>query len=151
IALTVQAALSAEASEQAHAELERKNDRLQLLLDLTSQIVANLDLRDLLRTVAASLRRVMQSDAVGVNLFEAETNQLRSYVLDFPESKGVMQEGILIPLDNSLPGTVYRTGKPLVSQSDLGKEFPCSTIASEGLRSGCLVPLISGNGILGVL
>src|SRR5262249_42737178 len=54
IALTVQAALSAEASEQAHAELERKNDRLQLLLDLTSQIVANLDLRDLLRTVAAS-------------------------------------------------------------------------------------------------
>ena len=47
------------------AELEREKDRLKLLLDMTNTPVSNLEFRDLLRTISASIRRVMQCDSVG--------------------------------------------------------------------------------------
>src|SRR6266576_2662644 len=39
---------------------KQAEDRLQLLLDVTNQVVSNLQLRDLLRAISASVRRVMQ-------------------------------------------------------------------------------------------
>jgi formate hydrogenlyase transcriptional activator len=50
IALAVDSALNMETSQRARAELEDKNGRLQLMLDLTNRLVASLDLRDLRRT-----------------------------------------------------------------------------------------------------
>src|SRR5206468_12776923 len=47
---------------------KQAEDRLQLLLDVTNQVVSNLQLRDLLRAISASVRRVMQCDLVGVFL-----------------------------------------------------------------------------------
>src|SRR6266853_289637 len=41
---------------------KQAEDRLQLLLDVTNQVVSNLQLRDLLRAISASVRRVMQCD-----------------------------------------------------------------------------------------
>ena len=42
--------------------------RLRLLLDITNRIVTKLELRDLLREIAASIRQFMQYDSVGVAL-----------------------------------------------------------------------------------
>ena len=53
LALAIDSALNLEASLNAQAELARKNDRLELVLDLTNRVVSNLELRDLLREVAA--------------------------------------------------------------------------------------------------
>jgi hypothetical protein len=39
--------------ETAQAELQRQNDRLQLLLNLTNRITSNLELRDVLRAISA--------------------------------------------------------------------------------------------------
>jgi transcriptional regulator with GAF, ATPase, and Fis domain len=69
---------------RAQTELKSQNERLELVLDLTNRVVSNLDLRDLLRTVSASVRRVMKCDAVGVALPEPENNHFRFHVLDFP-------------------------------------------------------------------
>src|SRR5579884_3504178 len=77
IALAMDDALNFQASERAH-------ERLSLLLDLTNTVVSNLDLRDLLRAVAASIRRVMQCDGVGVGLPDEE-NRLQLYALDYPD------------------------------------------------------------------
>ena len=40
-------------------ELQRQNDRLQLLLNLTSRITSSLNLREVLRAIAANIRQVM--------------------------------------------------------------------------------------------
>src|SRR5258708_19027720 len=58
-----------------HAE-----DRLQLLLDVTNQVVSNLELRDLLRAISASVRRVMQSDLLSVCLPDSEVNRLQTFI-----------------------------------------------------------------------
>ena len=43
---------------------QHQNDQLQLLLDLTNRITSNLELRDLLRAIAANIRDVIRADAV---------------------------------------------------------------------------------------
>ncbi len=77
-------------------ESQRNGERLRLLLDLTNRVVATLDLREVLREIAASIRRVMQCDAVGVTLPDPDTGQLRLCALDFPTSKGIVREGIVV-------------------------------------------------------
>src|SRR6202795_1907719 len=62
---------------------KQAEDRLQLLLDVTNQVVSNLQLRDVLRAISASVRRVMQCDLVGVFLPESERDRLQTFVLDF--------------------------------------------------------------------
>ncbi len=78
VALAIDDALNAE-------ELERKNKRLTLLLDLNNAVVSNLELRDLLRAMSANVRRVMECDGVGVALPDPVTDELRlSSRGDFP-------------------------------------------------------------------
>jgi formate hydrogenlyase transcriptional activator len=103
VALTIEGALNFEEAQRAHADLQSNNERLKLLLDLTNHIVSNLDLRDLLRAISASVRRVMKCDAVGVMLPDSGGSQLRAYAQDFPESKGYAKEENLIPIEGTAP------------------------------------------------
>jgi formate hydrogenlyase transcriptional activator len=153
VALAVDDALNFEASRRAQGELQREKDRFKLLLDLTNRVVSNLELRDLLRTISASVRRVMQCDAVGVALPDAESNQLRLYALDFPKSNGFALEEGLAAADDSPAIRVFRTGAPLaLSSRDLAQLDPPDSVAvAEGLKSLCFLPLVSRNRALGVL
>src|SRR5712692_835218 len=153
VAVAIDDALNFEASQRTQEQLEREKDRLKLLLDVNNSVASNLELRELLRAIAISVRQVMQCDAVGVNLPDPEGNRLRIYALDFPESKGFLQEETLIPIEDTGPGLVFRTGKPLVGPPDQIKSSHehSSRVIGEGIKSGCLVPLISRNRVLGVL
>src|SRR4029077_15018930 len=55
----------------AFQEVPGLGDRLQLLLNLTTQITSSLDLREVLRAVAANIREVIHADAVDVALPDA--------------------------------------------------------------------------------
>ncbi len=161
VGLALDAALSFEALERAqqelqqkHAELQAERDRLQLLLEVTNQVVSNLDLRDLLRAVSASVRRMMQCDAVGVALADCDGRHLRIHALDFPESKGTLQEEHEIPIGESHLGTAFQTGQPvLLNRIDLSEAPPekSAIAAAEGIRSLCFIPLVSRNRTVGVL
>ena len=153
VALAIDDALNFEAAQRAHAELQRNNERLKLLLEVNNSLVSNLELRDVLRAIAASLRRVMHCDAVGVALPDAESNQLRVQALDFPGSKGFFHEETLVPLERSFAGRVFRTGKPLAGNlRDLPQFSPeTDPPLAEGFQSVCLLPLVSQNSVLGVL
>jgi formate hydrogenlyase transcriptional activator len=153
VALAIDDTLNFAAAQRAQAELQRNNERLQLLLEINNSVVANLELRDVLRTVAATLRRVMQCDAAGVALPDEESKQLRVHALDFPDSKGFIHEETLIPIAGSLPGWTFRTGKPLAGNL---RDFPQFTLhtdppLAEGFQSTCQLPLVSHNRVLGVL
>jgi len=146
MALAIDDALNFEASRTAQ-------DQLKLLLDLTNSVVSTLDLRELLRSVSGNLRRVMSCDLAGVGLPEAEDKKhLRLYALDFPDSKGFVQEEILIPLEGTPPGMAFKTGEPLVGTiRELCDMFPDSPPLAEGLKTGCILPLTSRGRVHGVL
>jgi formate hydrogenlyase transcriptional activator len=155
VALAFDDALNLVALQKASEDLQSKNDRLQLLLDVTNQVVSNLELRDLLRAISQDIRRVMQCDYAGLSLPDAENKQqLRLYALDFPEGKGFFHEELVYSIEGSPSGTAFRTMKPLTLQSPFAAwlDSPIAQIAvREGLKSVCCLPLISRNRTVGVL
>jgi len=70
IALAIDAAVNFYLSRQAQ-------DRLKLILDLTNQVVSNLNFSELLRTISASVRRIMRCDAAAIMLPEPDGAHLR--------------------------------------------------------------------------
>jgi formate hydrogenlyase transcriptional activator len=141
IAMAMDDAINFEASRRAQ-------ERLELLLDLTNRIVSTLDLRDLLRVIAANLRRVMQCDGVGIDLPDAEDGRLRIYALDFPGGNEVLREGFEPPADPTLT-QVFETGEPILAGA---RELANNKVAGEfGIKSVCYLPLTSRNRVLGVL
>ena len=48
--------LDPERAQDPQGSLERQNERLQLLLNLTTRITSNLDLREVLRAISANFR-----------------------------------------------------------------------------------------------
>jgi formate hydrogenlyase transcriptional activator len=154
IALAFDDALNLAALRRATEELQSKNERLQLLLDVTNQVVSNLELRDLLRAISQDVRRVMQCDYAGLSLPDAENKQLRLYAVDFPDGKGFLREDLLYSIEGSPSGAAFRTTKALTLQSPFTGwlNYPIVQIAvREGLRSFCFLPLISRNRAIGVL
>jgi formate hydrogenlyase transcriptional activator len=153
IALAFDDALNFAGLRRASEELQSKNDRLQLLLDVTNQVISNLELRDLLRAISHDVRRVMQYDYAGLTLPDSDM-QLRLYAMDFPEGKGFLQEELVYSVEGSPSGTAFRTMKPLTLQSPFTgwDNYPIVQIAiREGLKSFCFLPLISRNRAIGVL
>jgi formate hydrogenlyase transcriptional activator len=140
-------------SNGMQAELGHEKDRLKLLLDMTNNLVSNLEPRDLLRAISASIRQDMHCDVVGVWLPDAEGRQLRQLAQDFPESNGFSKEDVLQPVEGTELGDVFKTGKPFVlrTQADVTSEFGITAIRAESLQSGFALPLISRNRTLGVL
>jgi formate hydrogenlyase transcriptional activator len=137
------------------ATLQRERDQLELLLDVTNAVVTQLDTRELFRAVAPALRRCCSADVAALSLFDERARVLRHHVCDAPE--GFRERSEIPPveeqsLDGSAAGYVFRTGKPRVfSLSDL-EAFPESAFIRErGIRSGCAVPLVTPQGILGTL
>src|SRR6202047_4806770 len=106
--------LKSQESPSTRPELQRESDRLKMLLDMTNALVSNLEPRDLLRAISASIRQDMHCDVVGVWLPDAEGRQLRQLVQDFPESNGFSKEDVLQPVEGTELGDVFKTGKPFV-------------------------------------
>jgi len=154
VALAIDDVLNLRQSRASRLELERKNARLQLLLDLTNSITSKLELSEVLQGISASVRQVMHCDAVGVILPDSEIGKFRLYALDFPESEGFAHQKSLVPLSRGPNARAFETLKPVivnhVEASDMDPE-EYAIIAGEGLKSLCNIPLVHRGRALGVL
>jgi formate hydrogenlyase transcriptional activator len=131
----------------------RQNERLKLLLNLTSRITSNLSLRDLLRAIAASIREVMHGDSAAVLLLDSASGKSRLFALDFPQGKGFIREDDA----HIVAGAGKRaleTLKPVIVErigpDDLPPEI-YEKIIGEGIKSSCVIPLVSRDRALGYL
>ena len=133
---------------------QRVQDQLKLILDLTNQVVSNLELDDLLHAASGSVRRVMRCDAAAIMLPDAEGTHLFVHALDYPDSRGIFTEGARVPIEGTMPGDAFRSGKPMVVNRLDPLEMPAEMYRKakgEGLNSFCDIPLMSRNRLLGIL
>jgi formate hydrogenlyase transcriptional activator len=148
-----QVGLAIDAAVNFHTS-RRAQERLELILELTNQVVSNLEFPELLHAISASVRRVMRGDAAAIMLPDPDGKHLRVYALDYPQNKGVFTEAGLAPIEGTMPGKALQTGKAVVvnrlDPADIGPDM-YSKAVEEGLHSFCDVPLISRNRLLGVL
>ena len=134
-------------------ELQRQNERLQLLLNLTTRITSSLDLREVLRAIAANIREVIHADAVTVSLPDAPSGKFRVFAMDFPHGKGVIKEELLVVPSAAAKQAMADT-KPVVfdvrERTELAPD-PYDVAAAEGVRIACLIPLVNRGRALGIL
>src|ERR1700693_2650929 len=144
-----------EAIVRISEELQRQNDRLQLLLNLTTRITSSLDLREVLRATAANIREVIHADAVAVSIpscTNAAPGKLRVFAMDFPHGKGVIKEELLVT--PSAAQKAMDTLKPAVLDAREPDNFAYGTTgiaAAEGIKALCLIPLVNRGRALGIL
>jgi len=154
VAVAVDNALNYENAQSARRDLEQERDQLRLLLEMNNAVFTILDVRQLVKAIASSLQRVFHHECCSLSLYEPERNQLRLFALDFPGSRGWIQEGMASPVDDSPDGTAFTTRKPFfLNATEYARhhsEFVRSLIA-EGIQSCCSFPLISRQRILGTL
>jgi formate hydrogenlyase transcriptional activator len=148
-----QLALVLDAAVNFHSS-ELLQDRLKLILDMTNQVVSNLELSELLHAISASVRQVMGCDAAAVMLPDEEGKHLRVHALDFPGRKGVFSEGAQVPIEGTMPGDAFQLCKPIVINRLDPETVPPEMYRKakdEGLNSFCDLPLVSRKRLLGVL
>src|SRR6266403_177758 len=126
---------------------QHQNDQLQLLLNLTNRITSNLELRDLLRAVAANIREVIHAEGVTVSLQDAASEKFRVFAIDFPHGKGVLKEEVLVRPSTAVKKAL-ETLRPVVSHTCDGHE---DIVVAEGLRAYCAIPLVNRGRALGIL
>ena len=154
IAVAIDDALHSEALRHTKIELEKRNQRLQLLLDVNNSIASNLELRALLLAISANVRRVMEADFVGVALPDPTAGGvLRGYAYESAEGSGPTRERTKFLNEKAGPVLAYRTGKPVVLHAASLEQLPPETdeFRQLGMQEACSLPLISRGRILGSL
>jgi formate hydrogenlyase transcriptional activator len=147
-------------SEEA---LRRERDRLRLLLEVTNGMTSKLDIHRLVEVLSTSLLSVTRSDFCALLLPDADSGELRVTTLYNPEARGFLCDGTIIPIHGSVCGKAFWTGKtqhcnnfeevrydPESFGTSVGQRL-YQRVMAEGLVSGCDLPLIGRNGVVGVL
>jgi formate hydrogenlyase transcriptional activator len=154
VGIALENARNFQIAEQLRQKLAVERDRLQLLLDINNAVVSNLDLRSLMTTVASSLQKVARYEAVGLAIYDPEINKLRAYANVLPSTTNFIEEGQFIPLEGSIVGLCFTTGKPVLldrmADDRFHSEWSKKFIAA-GFKSGGCVPLIAHGRKLGTL
>lgn len=137
------------------AQASNDNGRLEMLLEVTNAVVANLDLRQVVRSVAASLRQVVSYDSAVLFIYDAESGRLQAHALESTKPQEKPDEGYYLELDGTASGKAFTERKTQIyERSDL-IAFPKSMLMrfphTLNAQAACCVPLIAGDRTLGVL
>ena len=135
---------------------EGKRAREAFLLEVTSALVSNLDIRQLLTAIASCIRQVKPFDHAALALY-APTRMLRMHVLEASTGAEVNQnsgEEPLVALGKSPSGWAFTARKPLLLKGLPDEKWPFELppqFAHQSLKSGCWIRLIAREGALGTL
>ncbi|HEY4580824.1 MAG TPA: GAF domain-containing protein, partial [Candidatus Acidoferrales bacterium] len=123
------------------------DDILTTLAETGEEIASSLDLDKVLGRVAALVKRLVDSDILGVLLLDSQTQTL-SYRFASGYSREVV-ENWRIPVGQGIPGVAAATREP-VRVADL-RQDPRNLGMVESARSELAVPLLFRNQVIGVL
>jgi formate hydrogenlyase transcriptional activator len=152
-ALAIDYRLNFAQSQQIRAELETESTKLRLILNLNNSVVSNLELRDVLQSVSPGIRQTLRVDGVALTLPDGEGQELQLCALDFPDGDSAVRQNWPASLYGSAAGQVFRSGKPWIGDigqlQRAGLDYRIASAA--GVETLCMLPLIRGNRVLGVL
>jgi formate hydrogenlyase transcriptional activator len=155
-----QIAIERQRSQEA---LRSALDRLRLLFDVQQALVANLDLSSLFASLATRLQDVTGCDLIGLSLPDPTNGQLRQRMVNYSGGKGLITEGLVVPLYGTASGKAFRTRElvyldgsqgedpdPEIYDTPEGKRF-YQQLLKEGVPSGYFLPLVHKGEAIAVL
>ncbi|MGA9673214.1 MAG: PAS domain S-box protein, partial [Terracidiphilus sp.] len=132
---------------------DRKRAEESVMLQLTSMLLANMDVRKLLGAISASLHEVIPHDAATLGLYDASANLLVVQFLG-PEGGEHRRDDIRLPIEGSPAGEAFRTREPVLQDQIKSSPYAEASVrhfTELGMQSGCWVPLIHRGEPIGVL
>ncbi len=153
VAVALECALARDTAELYQQELAEERDRLRVLLEINNHVVTKLDIMELFRAAAASIRSYFRNEFTGFWLIGKDSNRLELTVLDFPGGKGFLTDVAVHELSAS-DIQKLRAHKPdLWSLTDI-QNLPGpigETLRAESIVTVALAPLTTATGPLGVM
>jgi len=138
----------------AKQDLLRERDRLRTLFDVTKALVSKLSPDELFAAISAQLSKVVPHDFAVLTLWNEKTRDLDTIALHFTGPPLFDSEQAHVPPEGMPSAEALATGKPVVAyETDLDR-YPSPhyrRFVAMGCKSGCSIPLITGNGTLGTL
>ena len=129
----------------------RKKAEESLLQELSKVVLSNSSSQELLTAIAKSIQGVVPYDRGTIAIYDAKAKRLRVQTLS-PEAE---QRGdALLAIEGTPDGWVVSNGRALfTSQTDGSSAFPggLSRWLSDGVKSGCWLPLTYDDRIIGTL
>jgi PAS domain S-box-containing protein len=140
--------------QEAHGELQRLNLEISALLNVNQAIGHHLQRDVLFGALADSLQAVVKADRFGI-LLPAEGNQLQGYILTKRDARSEGLKPTLYPADGTATDWVMKNREwyAAASRDELHASFPPTfqVMQTEGMESLCVLPLITGDRVRGVL
>lgn len=132
----------------------RERDRLQLLFDVTNSLISKLSPDALLSAVAEQISKVVACDFAVLALLDKNSGELILSGLYAAGHHKTDLDLTRVRLDGLPSAEALSTGKPVVIDRPDFERFPSPIYrhwAEAGFCSGCTIPLVTPNGILGTL
>jgi len=132
---------------------DRKRVEEAVMMQLTSVLLANVDVRKLLGAISASLHEVIPHDTATLGLFDAAADLMLVQFLGLEDGE-YRQGEIRIQVEGSPAGEAIRTRAPVlldrIESSPFAKES-VRHLTELGMQSGCWVPLLHRGEPIGTL
>ena len=150
VAVALENALAISSVEAYQRDLTRERDRLSLLLEINNHVVTILDINDLFRAASASIRKHFANDFTSFMLFDGRSDRLNVVVLDFPASRGFMND---IPVHVSQEDMErLRARQPRVlTPSDKMPPVIAQMLRAESIATVTALPLVGASGPIGAM
>jgi formate hydrogenlyase transcriptional activator len=131
-----------------------EKERLEVLLEVGTTLMSNMDVQQLFPNISALIRRVLHQDFACVNLYEEGRHYLRLYALDSAFMEEAISLHTVVPIGDSVAGSAFLKGEAEVCDSEDLRADGSPVIrrmVELGMRSFCSMPLITRKGKLGTL
>ena len=136
-----------------HRALEEERAGLRLLFEISEFCARTFDLRRLITSILFALRKWNPEDYVGIYLYDGGSRSLRLHMSD-PQWAARMAPNALAPIHGTLAGQVFRSGRKAVFDRAALTRLSLPSVkrgTALGVKSLCLIPLVTAKGPLGVL
>ena len=146
-------AVSRDVTERKHAQeaLQKSEERSRTLLEINNAIITCLTEETLLHSISRALHRVVPFEAAAITLYVPEIDKFRFFAVE--GTLVCFHVGREIEHKDTSVGWVFDHQRPMVRRN-LEKEKRYSNemqLVAEGMRSHCVVPLITRGNSIGTL
>jgi PAS domain S-box-containing protein len=131
----------------------RKRAEESVMLQLSSVLLANMDVRKLLSAISASVTEVIPHDASTLGLLDPATGELIVQFLA-PDESGMHRREVRLPMEGSPAGEAYRTSLAVILDDMENSRYRPESIRHHteiGMKSGLWVPLIYRGEAIGAM
>jgi len=132
---------------------DRKRAEEAMMLQLSTAMLANMDVRKLLGAISASIRELVPHDAATLALYDPVKKELVAQFLS-ADSDETQRREVHLSLEGSPAGQAFRTREPVVVQRMQESGYApegLQHLTGIGMQSGVWAPLIHRGEVIGTM